>query len=83
MGQQAWQPRTQFETDACAHPIDMRSPSIPSVPRYMNHTQINDNGHIFACLLADVKLLEMIDVRSKVTLNGNPTWPQLSPGLFF
>ena len=81
MGLPAGPPRTKFETDACAIPIVMRSPNTPGVPRYMSSTQINDNGHIFACLLKDVKLLEMIDVRQNVI--GDQAWPQLLPVLPF
>ena len=66
--------RDAFEAAACANPISMRSP-IVAANRYMSPLLIHLQGHIFACLLADVLLLEMIDVRDNVIMGA--AWPKL------
>ena len=68
--------RDAFEADACVNPISMVVP-IAAADRYVDPALIilQLQGYIFACLLADVLLLEMIDVRDNVIMVA--AWPKL------
>ena len=71
--------RDAFEAAACANPISMRNPIVTAntyvEPALLNTTVLQTQGHIFACLLAHVLLLEMKDVRDNVIMG--PAWPKL------